>query len=381
MEPMKVEESPVIANKNDEKDIESQRLTTIYVDEVKHSSNKRGSILFRKDALLIGIILAAIIVAISGYYEFNHVKGMPPSNLQISPSLPSSVNFVSFGDWGRSGSDAQKSTAAGMSNVSITYKTAFTISVGDNFYENGVTSVDDPAFLDSFANIYDQSIGKVYAINGNHDYRGSLEAQINFRKDARWTMPSLNYTLKVDLPSGVGSICFIFLDTVPFLREYWDNPDTDLMRLQLLQSSTSAQLQWLELKLIEFQQSCVSTMVVGHHPAYTHGQHGNNQEVIDAFVPLFEKYKVDTYFAGHDHTLGYLTSSGLKNTDETQYIVTGGGSKLRHDSVQTPQTLWFHDINGFSLTSVNATHALHTIFSDKVEVLFQSLVQLRKSRL
>lgn len=30
----------------------------------------------------------------------------------------------------------------------------FVISTGDNFYENGLTGVDDDAFFDSFVNIY-----------------------------------------------------------------------------------------------------------------------------------------------------------------------------------------------------------------------------------
>lgn len=30
----------------------------------------------------------------------------------------------------------------------------FVISTGDNFYEDGLTGVDDPAFKDSFTNIY-----------------------------------------------------------------------------------------------------------------------------------------------------------------------------------------------------------------------------------
>ena len=30
----------------------------------------------------------------------------------------------------------------------------FVISTGDNFYDDGLTSVDDPAFHESFSNIY-----------------------------------------------------------------------------------------------------------------------------------------------------------------------------------------------------------------------------------
>lgn len=30
----------------------------------------------------------------------------------------------------------------------------FIVSTGDNFYEDGLTGVDDPAFIESFINIY-----------------------------------------------------------------------------------------------------------------------------------------------------------------------------------------------------------------------------------
>ncbi|XVF43467.1 hypothetical protein PTKIN_Ptkin02bG0042200 [Pterospermum kingtungense] len=67
----------------------------------------------------------------------------------------------------------------------------FVISTGDNFYDNGLEGVYDPAFRESFTKIYTaKSLQKRwYSVLGNHDYRGDVEAQLNpllRRIDKRW---------------------------------------------------------------------------------------------------------------------------------------------------------------------------------------------------
>lgn len=65
------------------------------------------------------------------------------------------LNFIVLGDWG--GQDDSPYTTMGEENVAEQMgKTAaevgsqFTLSLGDNFYENGVTNVDDPRFKETF---------------------------------------------------------------------------------------------------------------------------------------------------------------------------------------------------------------------------------------
>ena len=41
-----------------------------------------------------------------------------------------------------------------MGRIGTTLDIDFVISTGDNFYENGLTSVDDPSFEESFSRIY-----------------------------------------------------------------------------------------------------------------------------------------------------------------------------------------------------------------------------------
>ncbi len=54
------------------------------------------------------------------------------------------LNFVLIGDWGRMGRDYQTDVARQMGVTAASIGSRFTVSIGDNFYENGVASVDDP---------------------------------------------------------------------------------------------------------------------------------------------------------------------------------------------------------------------------------------------
>ena len=56
-----------------------------------------------------------------------------------------------------------------------------------------------------------------------------------------------------------------------------------------------------------------------HKPAYSSGSHGGELSIQTHLVPLFEQYRVNIVFCGHDH----LYERSLKNG--VFYIVTGGG--------------------------------------------------------
>ncbi len=60
--------------------------------------------------------------------------------------------FMKVGDWGRDGLYNQSEVARAMGRVGNNLD--FVISVGDNFYESGLTSVEDAQFDTSFTHIY-----------------------------------------------------------------------------------------------------------------------------------------------------------------------------------------------------------------------------------
>jgi len=61
-------------------------------------------------------------------------------------------------------------------------------------------------------------------------------------------------------------------------------------------------------------------VVAFHHPPFNFGHHKPRQDLIKAWVPLFQKYAVDLVLLGHDHDYQRIGPIG-----GVLYIVTGGG--------------------------------------------------------
>src|SRR5579863_2478294 len=64
------------------------------------------------------------------------------------------VNFLVVGDWGRQGADHQRDVATQMGKSAAALGSRCVVSVGDNFYEDGVASTADPQWRSSFEEIY-----------------------------------------------------------------------------------------------------------------------------------------------------------------------------------------------------------------------------------
>ena len=231
-----------------------------------------------------------------------------------------SLNFVLVGDWGRNGHDEQRAVAVQMGKTAETIGSAYTVSMGDNFYENGVTGVDDPQWRSSFEEIYTapslQSPWRV--ILGNHDYRGNVQAQIDYSATStRWRMPARYYTESVTLPDGARA-AFYYLDSSPFIKEYYGT------RVHVAGQNSQAQLDWLDAQLAA--STAEWNIVIGHHPVYTalsdaDGYIHDQPDMIARVNPVLRKHDVPLYICGHDHTLQSVQMDGMT------YVVNGAGSK------------------------------------------------------
>ena len=89
----------------------------------------------------------------------------------------------------------------------------------------------------------------------------------------------------------------------------------------LNQDDDDEQLDWLDQVLSA--STAVWKVVVGHHPVYSGGQHGNTATLIDRVVPLLQRYGVQAYISGHDHDLQHIAVDGI------HYLISGGGSAPR----------------------------------------------------
>jgi tartrate-resistant acid phosphatase type 5 len=63
-----------------------------------------------------------------------------------------------------------------------------------------------------------------------------------------------------------------------------------------------------------------------HHPSFCAGpEHGNDQEMLETLLPLFERGGVRLVLAGHEHNFQ------ISQVEGRTYVVSGAGGKLRED--------------------------------------------------
>ncbi|MBM4316877.1 MAG: hypothetical protein FJ116_05295 [Deltaproteobacteria bacterium] len=203
------------------------------------------------------------------------------------------TGFLFFGDTG-TGSTNQMKVAQAMANFCEDVKCDFVASLGDNFYPSGVTDTRDPLWKTAFEIPYSPLNIPFFALLGNHDYQGNIEAQINYsKKSQQWKMPSQYYTY------SKGPVDFFVLDTNKFNKS---------QREWLAESLDNSKKPW--------------KVVCGHHPIYSFGEHGNSEELKEELLPIIEG-KVNFYLSGHDHNKQVIQ----KKSSNITFIVSGAASQ------------------------------------------------------
>lgn len=247
------------------------------------------------------------------------VGALFPRSLFAADAQAGGLNFLVFGDWGREGQKEQLDVAAQMALAAAAIEAKFVISVGDNFYEHGVKSVDDPQWQTSFEKIYTAPSLQIpwHVVAGNHDYHGDVDAEIAYAKTSpRWTMPARHYT-RTEKIDAQHTAEFFYLDTTPM------KVSDDLVVAASLKNlpDPAPQVAWLETALAASKAQW--KIIIAHHPVYSGGEHGDTAYIIKNILPLLEKYGVQAYFNGHDHDLQHLQAG------QVNLFCSGAGSKVR----------------------------------------------------
>jgi tartrate-resistant acid phosphatase type 5 len=263
------------------------------------------------------------------------------------------LNFIAMGDWGRNGEYNQKEVAIQMGITARLADVSFILATGDNFYPSGVASTQDYSWIASFENIYTAHSLQTdwYVALGNHDYKGNVQAEIDYSKiSRRWHMPARYYAKKFAIGKDTTQqVLLVCLDTSPFISQYYSSPDH---REEIKGQDTAAQKKWLESVLSDPSPNIKWKIVAGHHPLYTGG---NRMESPDAdelnktLKPIFDKYKVDAYICGHEHNLQYMKPEGA-----THYFVSGAGSETTPCILYPGIGKFAKSINGFMIFSLSA---------------------------
>lgn len=243
------------------------------------------------------------------------------------------LNFLVIGDWGRRGNSDQVRVATKMAAKIALRKPSFIATTGDNFYNLGVSSVDDSHWERSFRNVYS---GPEYEgipwhpVLGNHDYGGNVQAQLDYVDDDpshRWQMDAGNprgrrksYYSKQIVSEGGGRADLFFIDTVMWAGR-------EAFPFNILGSRISAreqrdQADWLN------QQLSASTapfkFVFGHHGIHSIGPHGGEMQMAE-LDNILRYHGVTAYVHGHDHCLFHIRNGDMS------HICSGGGSAVKAD--------------------------------------------------
>lgn len=260
-----------------------------------------------------------------------------------------SLRFVVVGDWGGSPNApyttvGEVAVAKAAGELAAAYDTQFTVSVGDNFYDEGVKNAEDPRFAATWDNVFDaESLQhRWYVVAGNHDHNGNVTGEIAYtKKSDRWYFPNNYYTEVMTVPGTKTTARFVFLDCGEF---GWIFPP---------------QLEWLNKTLAEATEDWV--IMVGHFPVYSIAEHGPTDFIIQKVKPLLNQHKVAAWIDGHDHTLQHLHVDG----DSADYYVVGAGHDVSHDQSHlkdcpkdSSKFFWPESggVSGLAAVTLNTTH-------------------------
>lgn len=322
----------------------------------------------KKNVTLI-FLFSAIFSCFSQDYlkeEKSGYKGGFIPELQI---IEKSTNFLVIGDFGRNGEYFQKDVAIQMSKAAATIDSDFIVSVGDNFYPNGVQSTQDPQWETSFEDIYyNYNLHTDWFVTlGNHDYKGNIQAQIDYSEiSRRWNMPNAYYKETITLENGTKAL-LLFVDTNPFIKSYHSKGNE--MEENVKKQDTVAQKKWIIENLKDVENSIKWKIVIGHHPMYSGGKRKDNNDTKDIeklFAPIFEEYKVDAYLCGHEHDLQIIKP---KEKYTTQFL-SGAGCEVRPTG-DTEGTLFAVSEPGFMIISLTSKLLLTQLVNAEGKVIFK----------
>jgi tartrate-resistant acid phosphatase type 5 len=227
------------------------------------------------------------------------------------------LNIIAVGDTGK-GNDGQYQVGAAMTQDCLAKPCDLALLLGDNIYDTGLESADDPQMIEKFEKPYAQFPVPFYVALGNHDYgkfanewhKGDYQIEYS-KKNPKFILPSYYYSFERE------NVLFIVLDTSRLFHDY----------------ESKEQIQFVKETLAKNTKKWV--VMVGHHPYVSNGKHGNAGKYDGwPFSPMNGKVikklvedtcaSVDLYISGHDHSL--QTFADIAKCPKTTFVVSGSGA-------------------------------------------------------
>jgi hypothetical protein len=204
-----------------------------------------------------------------------------------APGSGAPVRFAVWGDSGYGGSDQ-----ATLFDQVMTVPFDFVLHAGDLAYDAGTRGQFERTVFQVYAPLFREFA--IFPVSGNHEYETEqaapyLESFVLPENGDRERYYSFDW----------GDVHFVALDT---------------------ERMGAPQAAWLDADLMNNRLPW--TIVIGHRPPYSSGEHGSDSEFRRHFIPVLEKYQVPLVLSGHEHHYERThVRSGVT------YIVTGGGGR------------------------------------------------------
>jgi predicted phosphodiesterase len=248
----------------------------------------------------------------------------PASNQKALQHLTGQWNFIAFGDTRTNHKDHQKVMDSLLREQP---GTSFVIHTGDL-----VQSGDCLPMWDQFFAIEGRLMmnGSFIACRGNHEKQGDPFKELFYSPSGSGNGGKTWFSYRYN------NAQFVVLDPLEPME-----PQTRFLE-NVLSKAQDDKVKW--------------KFVAWHNPPYSSGRHGNDQKIIDAWVPLLEKYGVNAGFFGHDHMYEH---SLKKNTH--YFILGGGGAPLYKFNRSNPWSLKTSSTLHFARVDVSDERVIITV--------------------
>lgn len=236
------------------------------------------------------------------------------------------VRFIAVGDTGTGEAD-QLTIAQVMADTCSRDGCDFVVMLGDNIYDKGPGSLDDPQWQTKFEQPYASLDVPFYIVLGNHDVASDglfgtgyvdeqsvLEVEYT-QQSSKWMMPAPHYAL------SAGPVGLLMLDTTSLYNHVALHGD---------------QHEWVGPARDALANQHAWVLSAGHHTYASNGDHGNagayayfDPDPGTEIKEFFDAHlcgKIDLVLTGHDHNLQWLDGSVCGGTE---VVVSGAGAKVR----------------------------------------------------
>ena len=239
-------------------------------------------------------------------------------------TLKKDIHFFLANDLGRNGYYDQKPIAELMGVMAEEIGPECVLAAGDVHHFDGVQSINDPLWMTNYELVYSHPELMIdwLPILGNHEYRGSTQAVLDYSGvSRRWEMPARYYT-RVYEEEGT-SVRIVMVDTTPLMSKY--RKENQKYPEACLQDNEK-QLAWVDSVLNVAKEDWV--MVVGHHPIYAETSKDESERIDmqNTLGKVLGKYpKVAMYLCGHIHNFQHIRVPG----SPIDYVVNSSASLSR----------------------------------------------------